>query len=102
MYNPKITTKPKINSNFFIDVRLNNGSSKAVHKEFVAKPTRLTDTLEGLFDKEHHNRYSDRGQQGSVENHLIRGNANKLPQDTRKAPEKNDEMKFEVIGARYH
>ena len=50
MYNPKITTKPKIISNFFIEVLLNNGSNTAVHNELVAKPTRLTETFDTRAD----------------------------------------------------
>ena len=50
MYSPKITTRPKINSNFFTEVLLNNGSNIAVHKELVANPTRLTDTFDTRAD----------------------------------------------------
>src|SRR5688572_10001147 len=50
MYSPKITTKPKTNSNFFMEVLLNNGSNNAVHKELVANPTRLTETFETRAD----------------------------------------------------
>src|SRR6187455_103484 len=57
MYSPKITTKPKINSNFFTELLLNNGSSTAVHSEFVANPTRLTETFDTRADSKKANQW---------------------------------------------
>src|SRR6187549_1235253 len=49
-YKPNNTTRPSINSNFFTRVLLNQGSSSAAHREFVANPTRLTETFAILAD----------------------------------------------------
>src|SRR5688500_15562811 len=46
MYSPDSTRTPITISYFLNRVLLNQGSSRAVHKEFVAKPTRLTDTFD--------------------------------------------------------